>query len=239
MTVRKISPAKRRIGLALALLSSVLVWASGVEAAMDNSAGFEESLTYRWHLSGVRGVLARMFFPGQGEGLLRTVADGEGRLTSELRISSPARDNGEFWLYGAQIDAEGERTLRAWSRQRFRGKAKAKESNLSRDDVRDLTSSIYFLRKNLPQRPRTTQIWSSGKIYPVLVRPGATGERILAGSKVRTRSYSLRGVDRGRERTWRGRLDLVLAEDGKATPLEIVVASSGWRVKLELVESGA
>ena len=185
--------------------------------ADGSQAAEAERLQYRWKLSGFKGIVARLFVPGTGEGTLTTGPDDTGSLTSELRISSRSARRGDFWLYGSEIDPANRRTLRAWSSQQFRGKARNKESPLEGDDVVDLASSIFFLRRELPEEPTEAHIWSSGKIY----RP------------VRTRSYTLRGVG---EPFWRGRLDLVLAEDERATPLEIAVARDGMRVHLELVD---
>ena len=195
-----------------------------------------EQLQYRWKLSGFKGLVARLFVPGTGEGTLTTGSDESGSLVSELRISSTSSRRGDYWLYGSEIDADQRRTVRAWSSSQFRGKAKQKESGLDGNDVVDLASSIFFLRRELPEEPTETQIWSSGRIYRVEVKPNGWDARLIEGRPVRTRSYTLRGTG---EPFWRGRLDLVLAEDEAATPLEIAVARDGMRVHLELVGSNA
>ena len=192
-----------------------------------------ELLQYRWKLSGFKGLVARLFVPGNGEGTLTTGVNGSGRLVSELRISSSSARREDFWLYGSEIDAGARRTLRSWSTQHFRGKSREKESELERDDVIDLASSIYFLRRELPEKATEANIWSGGRIYRVAVKPTGRDARLVDGQPVRTRSYSLRGVGKP---LWRGRLDLVLSEDESATPLEIAIARDGMRVRLELVE---
>lgn len=203
-------------------------------AAHSASGDDPELLQYRWKLGGFKGMVARVFVPGTGEGTLTTGPDEAGRLTSELRISSSSARREDYWLYGSEIDAGARRTLRAWSMQHFRGKSREKESELERDDVIDLASSIYFLRRELPEKRTETNIWSGGRIYRVAVKPTGRNARLVDGKPVRTRSYSLRGVGTP---LWRGRLDLVLSEDESATPLEIDIARDGMRVHLELVDS--
>ena len=185
-------------------------------------ASQREELQYRWKLSGFKGLVARLFVPGTGEGTLTTGSDESGGLVSELRISSTSARRGDYWLYGSEIDAEGRRTVRAWSSQQFRGKSRNKESELDGDDVVDLASSIFFLRRELPEEPTETNIWSSGKIYRVAVKPNGLDARLIEGRPLRTRSYTLRGVG---EPFWRGRLDLVL--DGMRVQLELVNPAVG------------
>jgi hypothetical protein len=213
------------------------LFVGGLVTATETPFGREkEVLEYRWHLSGIKGLIVRLFLPGTGTGTLMTRGDGSGNLVSELHISSPAAKNGDFWLYGSEIDPRHRRTVRAWSSQRFRGKEKAKESNLENEEAVDLASSIFFLRQELPEEVTRAQIWSSGRLYEVEVEPTGQSVRIVDGEPVRTRSYSLRGVG---EPQWRGRLDIVLVEDDEAIPLEIVVARDGMRVRLELVDKGS
>ena len=194
----------------------------------------EERLQYKWKLGGFKGVVIRLFVPGTGEGELKTRRDPSGNLVSELHISSSSARDGDFWRYGAEIDDSSRRTIRAWSSRRFRGESKEKESELEREDVIDLASSIFFLRRELPREEAETHIWSNGRIYQVTVKPTGRSARLIDGRAVRTRSYSLRGSG---EPVWRGRFDLVLAEDETATPLEITVARDGLRVHLELVQA--
>lgn len=204
-----------------------------VTAAELPGADRQEVLEYRWHLSGFKGLVARLFIPGAGTGTLTTGGDDSGNLVTELHISSPAAKDGDFWLYGSEIDPRDKRTLRAWNSQRFRGKEKQKESSLEDDDAIDLASSIFFLRQELPEDVTRTHIWSSGRLYEVEVVPTGLSARLVDGEAVRTRSYTLRGVGEPR---WRGQLDIVLAENENSTPLEIVVARDGMRVRLELVD---
>lgn len=210
------------------------VW-SGADA-------FPEQFDYRWSLAGFKGALVSLFIPGQGEGRLTTDFAGKDRsgenLVTELRISSHAGKDDEFWLYGAEIDAIRKRTVRAWSAQRFRGKSKRKEREAGDIDALDLASSIYYLRQELPDRPFEEMIWSSGRLNPVVIRPGPRGSATWNGREVATRSYAIRGVSKPGQPNWKGKMDLVLTDNEQAVPVEIRVVRKGVRVRLKLVESG-
>jgi hypothetical protein len=194
----------------------------------------QEVLRYRWHLKGVRGALAGLFLPNHGEGSLVTSREAGGNLTSELLITAQARSRDEFWRYGAELDPEAGRTLRAWSSYLFRGERKSKETELRQDDVVDVASGIYLLRQDPPAARRRMRIWSDGKVYPVVVVPGGRTTRRLNGRSVPGRHYSIVGLEEPGERRWNGRMELWLAEDEAATPVEILIERSWAGVKLEL-----
>lgn len=200
-----------------------------------------ERFDYRWSLAGFKGALARLFVPGRGEGRLTTarVDDGGGSeyIHTELLISSRDGQEGEFWLYGAEIDPVARRTVRSWSSQRFRGEAREREREAEDVDALDLASSIYYLRQERPDRATEDVIWSSGRLNAVMVRPGPRGTAVWQGRRVATRSYSIRGLSKPGHRTWSGQMDLVLTDDEQAIPLEIVVVRKGLRVRLELVDT--
>ena len=85
--------------LCLVALTAGAAGASGLET------GPVEAFDYRWTLGGFKGVMARLFIPGQGEGRLTTASSADDQLITELRISSSEGRHDEFWLYGAEIDA--------------------------------------------------------------------------------------------------------------------------------------
>ncbi len=211
--------------------------ARGAEGAPDPALRAVEQFDYRWTLGGFKGVVARIFVPGRGEGRLTTEQRAGDRLVTELRISSQEGDKGEYWLYGSEIDPSGKRTVRAWSAQRFRGESKRKEREAEGIDALDLASSIYFLRRELPTRAAEAEIWSSGQLNPVKILPSGRGNAEWRGRTVSTRSYAIRGLNKPGRPVWKGKMDLVLVDDEQAVPLEIVVTRNGMRIRLELVES--
>ena len=78
------------------------------------------------------------------------------------------------------------------------------------------------------------EIWSDGKTYPVVVVPLGDEARRIAGRPVSTRRLSVRGVELPGRRLFKGKLDLWLAKDEDATPVEILIDRRGVGVHLEL-----
>lgn len=204
------------------------------------AAGAEEKLEYRWDLGGFLGMLARVVLPGQGEGVLTTDGTEDGRVQTELLITSASSDEGEYWHYGAIVDPEAKATDKVWSSYFFRGKRRAKEEEI--DDGQtliDIASGIYVIRRDPPTRPRRMRIWSDGKIYPVMVQPTGTEKAEFGGEAVTARRYTVRGVDEPGGRPWKGNMELLLMDDEASTPLEILYDRKWSRVKLRLVEKQA
>ncbi|MFQ5526595.1 MAG: hypothetical protein ACE5GX_10075 [Thermoanaerobaculia bacterium] len=222
--------------LRVAAVLFLFVSTGEVARAANGGRELPESFEYKWTLGGFKGVMARMFIPGRGEGRLTTDAGSGDLLVTELRISSREGKRDEYWLYGAEIDPLVRRTVRAWSAQRFRGESKRKERSADGVDALDLASSIYYLRQELPTRSQEAEIWSSGRLNPVIIQPLGRGLARLNGRPVATRSYAIRGVSKPGRPHWRGKMDLVLTDDEEAVPLEIVVVRKGMRVRLELVD---
>ena len=223
--------AYRRPVLGIALCGLVLALALGCPAR----AAADETLSYTWRLDGVLGALAGLFFPNSGEGRLTLEHLPDGHLKSELRITSERRAEGDYFLYGAEWDPATETTLKAWSGQRWRGDEKSEEQEIHQTGVVDVATAIYALRRDPPRAPRRLEIWSDGRLYPVIVFPRGLEQRQIGSSTVEARHYAVRSVDLPGRRQWKGELDLWLARDEAATPVEILVARSAMRVHLELV----
>ena len=215
-----------------AALAGLLVAPTGVAG---QARGQNEEFQYRWQLGNFIGTLAGLFLPRQGEGSLTFRTDPNGHLRSELTITSGAAREGEYFRYGSEIDTRTLQPIRAWSSYSWRGETKSKSAPIEQDGVLDIASGIYAIRQNPPEKPRRMEIWSDGKIYPVVVIPlGAESRQVRGGKKIDVRRYSIRGIDmRGRNR-WKGRLDLWLAQDAGATPVEIVISRNLADVHMEL-----
>lgn len=195
-----------------------------------------EVLQYRWHLGGFLGFLAGLVLPNNGEGRLVTRKQANGRVASELLITSHESAQGEFWSYGAEIDPENLETVRAWSAYRWRGRSRKHESGVKERGVVDIASAIYRLRHDRPEGPRQMTIWSDGRLYPVLVIPRELSRRRVGERVVAVRHYRIQGIDKPNERFWKGRLELWLAQDPAATPVEIAVERSLANVHLVLTK---
>jgi hypothetical protein len=217
--------ARRRIAAAAMTLLAALPATAAVAAP--------EELHYRWHLGRLLGRVAGIFLPSQGDGVL-TMKQANGDYVTELLITSEHSREGEFWRYGSQIDARSGYAEEAWSSYAWRGEMKSRREPITTDGVRDVVSGIYAIRNDPPTSPRQMEIWSDGKIYPVVVIPRGEETRRVAGRPVATRHYSVQGYRAPGSRHWKGSLELWLAKDEAATPVEIHIARDLAAVKLRL-----
>ncbi len=214
------------------LLLAVLTLAAALPAHAGDPVS--EEYRYRWRLGNLLGVVAGLFLPSHGEGVLRVTPAGGGHLTSELLITSHESRAGEYWRYGSELDPATGRALRAWSSYRWRGEEKEKRAEIAGDGVVDVVSGIWAIRRDPPARPRQMEIWSDGKIYPVVVVPRGRETRTIAGREIATRHFTVRGYDVPGKRRWKGSLELWLAEDAAATPVEIRIERRLADLRLEL-----
>jgi len=212
---------------AWAVLATLLV-------AHPATAWGEETLHYRWHLEGFMGAIASIFFPSSGEATLSVRAHDETSLESELYITSPSSESGEFFRYGATWEPSTGRSIRAWSDYKWRGKSKSRESDIDQAGVIDIVSAIQTLRLDPPSTQRRLEIWSDGHLYPVVVLPRGDENRKVAGTTIATRHYSVLAIDLPDRRRWSGGLDLWISLAPNATPVEMLVSRSGARLRLEL-----
>jgi hypothetical protein len=211
-------------------------WASAqIQARAQTPTQADEEFQYRWQLRNFLGTLAGLFLPNRGEGSLTFRKDGNGHLRSELTITSDVARQGEYFRYGSEVDTRTLQPIRAWSAYSWRGETKSKSEDVNQDGVLDIASGIYAIRKDPPQKTRRMEIWSDGKVYPVVVIPQGTETRTLKdGKKVAVQKFSIRGIDVPDRRRWKGRLDLWLARDEAATPVEILISRNLADVHLEL-----
>jgi hypothetical protein len=101
--------------------------------------------------------------------------------------------------------------------------------------VLDVASGIFAIRSNPPDKTRRMEIWSDGRIYPVVVIPLGIETRQLPKRQVRARHYSIRGISVPGRNRWKGKLDLWLTTDAAATPVEILISRNLADVRLQLL----
>ena len=228
--------AERRKLLLAALLACLAAAPAG---AFGQGAVHSEAFEYRWQLRNVVGALAGLFLPNRGEGSLTFKTDRNGHLLSELTITSSAAGQGEYFRYGSEIDTRTLQPIRAWSSYSWRGETKSKSAPIEQEGVLDVASGIYAIRQNPPEKPRRMEIWSDGKIYPVVVIPLGLDARKAPDGKMReARRFSIRGIDIPGRRRWKGKLDIWLARDEAATPVEIMISRHLANVHMELKGMG-
>ena len=192
-----------------------------------------EEFRYHWQLKNFMGAIAGLFLPRQGEGSL-TFHRSNGHLKSELTITSAQSTDGYF-RYGSEIDVRTLQPIRAWSAYSWRGESKSKNEPVDKSGVLDVAAGIYAIRSDPPTKSRRMEIWSDGKIYPVVVIPLGTEIRRLPSGKIRANHFSIRGVQVPGERRWKGKLDLWLTPDQNATPVEILISRNLADVRMELM----
>jgi hypothetical protein len=219
---------------ALALLAIGTIGVPIARAA-DPAKLQNEEFQYRWQLRNFLGTLAGLFLPNRGEGSLTFKTLGNGHLQSELTITSDVAKQGEYFRYGSEMDPRTMQPIRAWSSYSWRGETKSKSSPIDQTGVLDIASGIYAIRQSPPDKTRRMEIWSDGTIYPVVVIPVGVETRVMKGGrKIAVRHFSIRGIDVPDRGKWKGKLDLWLARDETATPVEIVLSRNLADVRLEL-----
>lgn len=205
--------------------------AAGLLAAAPAAA---ETFRYRWTLDGFVGALASIFVPSRGEGVLTYEPIEGGRERGELLVTSKQSGKDEFFRYRSVWEPATRRTISASSDLVWRGETKSKQAELEGENLIDVVSAIQLLRREPPESALRLEIWSDGRLYPVVVLPRESGRRKLPGGEVAARHYSVHGVPVPDRKLWKGELDLWIAEDDASTPVEIVVSRSGARVRLVL-----
>ena len=229
--------ALRSGGWAIALWLA-LAGTAGADPTLHPGPG-DEVLVYSWRIEGIKGLILRLIAPGHGEGSLTTVLEKDGIYATELHMSAESRRDGDFWRYGSTFDPAAGRSLSAWTAQLIGDKRKAREADLTDDDLIDLASGILLVRRDPPTAPRRMRIWSNGNLYPVVVEPRGEERTVFRGRLTTVRIYAISGYEVPGEREWRGGIEFHLADDASATPVEMVVLNKGVRARLRLDEEAS
>jgi len=205
-----------------------------LEAARVAASRGGEVLHLRWKLSGFLGLVAGLFVPNSGDALLTFVPASENRVEIGVLVTTPKRD-GEYFVYGAEIDEESGATSNVWSSYAYSDSARNREQQIDVTNVIDYASAIYHLRWNPPLTTTQMTIWDMGKTYPVQVKPLKLQKRNVAGKKVVVRGYEIRGVKVKGQPSFADKFYLYFANDDRSTPVEIVGKRSLVRVRFQFV----
>ncbi len=232
---------------ALVMLVSASAYAGGVE-----------EFRYSWRLRGGVGLIAGLMFPTKGVGNLKTTF-GE-TIHSELLITAPNGKQGGFYAYESDMDDRGAKTLMtyhgyAWGKKarnertvfdHAKGLAriqkqtteetenKVKKLPASNDEVRDVLTAIVYLRQNAASlsKPITTTIYSDGKEYPVIFKPGEVKAFTVEGQRVTARAFHI--VDAPGGKKWSGGVTVWLTSDDRRVPVRIEIQQSMASLQLDL-----
>ena len=254
----------RRIRGAALFLALVMV-VSGSARAADltcSTSGNVEEFRYSWRLRGGVRFLAGLMFPTSGVGNLRnTYGD---KTHSELLITAPNGKQGGFYEYQSDIDGQGKTLMTshgyAWgSKSRHertvfdyvKGQARIRKQTpeevenrvkkLPPDQFRDILTAIHYLRQNADtiNKPVQTIVYSDGKEYPVIFKPGAGKIFTIEGKQTSARSFEI--VDAPGGKKWPGGVTVWLSNDERRMPVRIEIEQSLAALQLDLqkVESCA
>jgi hypothetical protein len=255
----------RRNSVAALVLALVMV-VSGSARAADltcNNIGNTEEFRYSWRLRGGVRFLAGLMFPTSGVGNLRnTYGD---KMHSELLITAPNGKQGGFYEYQSDIDSHGKTLMTshgyAWgSKSRsektvfdyVKGQARIRKQTPEevenrvkklpeQEDFRDILTAIHYLRQNADTivKPVQTVVYSDGKEYPVIFKPGERKVFKIEGRQTAARAFEI--VDAPGGRKWPGGVTVWLTSDDRRVPVRIEIQQSLAALQLDLqkVESCA
>lgn len=218
-----------------------------------------ESFKYSWRLRGGLSWVAGFLFPTSGVGELKTTfpAAGQNAIDSSLLITAKDGKSG-FYVYETQMDAAGQKTLMTYHGYAYKNKSRKertlfdyvrrlahihketpeKQSDktlpLPPNEIRDMLTAIYYLRQNAPniRGPITTSIYSDGKEYPVIFRPGPRAVFDVEGQKVGALGFEI--VDAPGGKKWPGGIKVWLSEDARRIPFRIEIIESMASLQLDL-----
>jgi hypothetical protein len=245
----------RTIGV-LAIMTVV----SGSAQAADltcSTVGNVEEFRYSWRLKGGVRFLAGLMFPTNGVGNLRnTYSD---KVHSELLITAPNGKPGGFYEYQSDIDESGktlmtshgyafgkksrnERTVFDYVKGLARMQKQTPEEVENRvkklpskdGEFRDILTAIHFLRQNAGtlNAPVQTTVYSDGKEYPVMFKPGARKTFVIEGKSTVARAFEI--VDAPGGKKWPGGVTVWLTSDDRRLPVRIEIQQSIAAMQLDL-----
>jgi hypothetical protein len=236
--------------IAILLLASVAHLAAGADEVKDElsraietdptaaaNAATEsggEIVRMRWKLGGFLGFVAGLFVPSSGDALLTFVPNGAERQEIQLLITTPGRQ-GEYFLYGAEIDPGSTTTTAVWSSYVFKDRKREREQRIEQKDVIDFASAIYHLRNSPPRRTTRFTIWNGGSTYPVEVEPLRPERRKISGQPTDVQGFEVRGVEVDGQKAFEEKFTLYFARDSRSTPVGISAKRGMIRLRMERV----
>ena len=218
-----------------------------------------EVVSYKWELNGFLSWLAGLRFPTHGAGSLATIVRANGTVETELRIISHKGER-DLYQYQSMINPGTNPTLKRVDGYKFDvrnptmtttldyaaktmvrekkdtkkpGPATTKTEPIPPGDIRDVLSVIHYLRKSATrlQRPETTTVYSAGKLYDVILTPGANSTIQFAGSSVKARQNTISASPANRKK-WPGDVSFWLTQDERAIPVRILIRQRGASLDL-------
>ena len=102
------------------------------------------------------------------------------------------------------------------------------------DEFRDILTAIHFLRQNADtlNAPMQTTVYSDGKEYPVIFKPGARRTFVIEGKQTPARGFEI--VDAPGGKKWPGGVTVWLTSDDRRIPVRIEIQQSLAALQLDL-----
>ena len=226
-------------------------------SAFAANPGSVEEFRYSWRLRGGVRLLAGLMFPTSGVGNLRTTFGDT--IHSELLITAPNGKQGGFYAYESQMDeraktlmtyhgyawgekSRNERTVFDYTKGLARINKQTPEDKEYRvkklpeanGQYRDILTAIYYLRTNAKNinAPIQTTIYTDGREYPVIFKPGVTKSFVLEGKPTNARAFHI--VDAPGGKQWKGGVTVWLTNDDRRVPVRIEIQQSVASLQLDL-----
>lgn len=250
----------QRAGLALSLLLAMAQPLAAVEPCFGPPN--VEEFHYSWRLRGGLRMIAGFIFPTSGLGSLKTTYPVEGKsgTSSELLITAPEGASGGYYAYESTMDDAGSRTEMTYHGYSWGEKMRKERTNFDygkrlarihketpkgaeyrvkkmpdgEANLRDVLTAIHFLRQNAPRMtgPIVTSIFSDGKDYPVMFRPGERRSFVIEGKNLATRAFDITDAPGGKK--WPGGVSVWITDDERRIPVRIVIQQSLASLQLDV-----
>ena len=117
----------------------------------------------------------------------------------------------------------------------FRGELKQREQEVDVPNIIDYAAGFYRLRWDPPATKTRMTLWSEGETYPVEVVPLEEDVRKIAGKKIKTRGYRIRGVKVEGKRAYDNELWVYFALDERATLVEFVAKRGLVKARVRMI----
>lgn len=243
--------------LLIPFILALLATAVGAAAPLPTTS--TENFRYTWRLRGGLAWIAAVRFPLSGEGHLTTIYRRESVPTVDTELKITSRETDGFYVYQSQIDEQNIRTLMTYHGYSWGEKSRnertffdyvKKLARIRKEtpnavehrvrpipamQMKDVLTGIYFLRQKASNMtgPVESEIFSDGKLYPVVYKPDGRELLVVAGRKVPTTTFRITAAA-GAERRWPGGVKVWLTDDARHVPVRLEIQRNFATLRLDL-----
>ena len=254
----------KRLALILVIVTAIGSAPLAAAAEICSEPGRSEEVLYTWRLRGALAWIAGIAFPTSGTAELTTTRNAStSRIDTDLLIKGPG-SRPDYYSYGSEIETntirtvmsshayswgkkeKEERTLLDYRRQirttvkksSKTDEVRTKTESIPARDLRDILTGIYYLRVHADAivEPIATEIYSDGKLYPVMYQPLGTMKRKIGGRLVETVGFEI-SARPGDENKWPGGVEVWVTTDARALPVKIVINQTFASMELDVASA--